>query len=184
MLSPVKPLKQSNERSECVGDAHVRSWERSEHNGSGIRGRDSTRQNATSAAATTSRRIVRKQRKADDHHAHQRRGQWAPLACHAPPTHPASCPCPTASRTAAFRSPHPPQVEHAAPDGRAMSEHTKGEARVRHRRRRPLAALSAAPPRSRRRSSASWSTLKSMPKTDAMMKLRLLPLPNECDAGG
>ena len=119
-------------------------------------------------------RIVQKQQKVRDARAHHRRGYAVPLACPAPPTHPAPCPCSAASRAAAFRARDPPQVGPAAPDWRDASRHTKACPRMRICGRRPLPALAAAPRGSRRWTGARLLSVGSLRWIDSMAKLRLI----------
>ena len=95
------------------------------------------------------------------------------MACHAPPTRPASCPCSRPSRTAACRAARLPKVQLPAPDRRDPSTHPASDPRVRQRRRSPLAALAAAPPGSSQRSSARWSSTSSLLRIDGRSQLRL-----------
>ena len=127
---------------------------------------------------------MQKQQKVRDARAHHRRGYAVPLACPAPPTHPAPCPCSAASRAAAFRARDPPQVGAAAPDWRDTSRHTKACPRMRIRRRRPLPALAAAPRGSRRWTGARLLSVGSLRWIDSKSKLRPILLQNEGAAEG
>ena len=141
---PVKPLKRSNERSERVGDAHLRSWERSGHNGSGIRSSYSTRQIATSAAANAPNRA--KAAKSGRATRAPEEGEAAPLATAGTP-HPA-CIMPVLQalhgRRVTRAPPSPNRADRA--DQRDTAEHTKARPRVRQRPHRQPRALAAASP--------------------------------------
>ena len=93
------------------------------------------------------------------------------MACHAPPTRPASCPCSRPSRPAAFRARHPPQIQPIAPSGAIESRHTKGGERVRQRQRRRPPALARRSPGSSRRSGASWSSARRSPRIARRLSL-------------
>ena len=122
--------------------------------------------------------IEQKQRKARDHHAMHRRGGRSPSVQPAPPTHPASSHRARPSTAAGFRTRHPPQVEPGVPDWRDSRRRSKAGAHVRQRRRRQLSSLSSAPPRSRRRSRAGWSSATSQLSIVSKSNLRPISLRN------
>ena len=123
---------------------------------------------------SSTRRIVQNQQKADGHHAHQppQEGTLVLLGTACAPHPPCIMTVRQTRHERRCARGFPSKVQACAPDQHDTSTHTKSSRRMRQRGRKHLPARAKASRSSRRWSSASWSSARSMASIGFRVQVR------------